>query len=230
MLGHTWVLPTRPGLRLAGLALDPWTPALDRLAHHHAAAVVRLHRESIPGQGGWVCERELWRRRGKAGWHLADGALPAPVPAGWQGIDQAWELVEVELHQKARPRVVAAVSAGPPFLRLCGLAAPDRRRRHRLPGTWGRSCGPSFPWPSRSACWPPRSTWPVGGRPSTQPRSSAPSARRSGGWSRPCAGPRRCGMTTSARSPSASKSTVTSAGPTAAAWSSSPDPCRGAPG
>ena len=58
----------------------------------------------MPGQGGWVCERELWRRRGKASWHLADGALPAPVPAGWQGISEAWELVEVELTQKARPR------------------------------------------------------------------------------------------------------------------------------
>jgi hypothetical protein len=76
--------------------------------------VVRLHRESIPGQGGWVCERELWRRRGKASWHLVDGALPTPVPAGWQGIDQAWELVEVELHQKARPRVVAALKTRPP--------------------------------------------------------------------------------------------------------------------
>ena len=32
MLGHTWVLATRAGLRLAGLELDPWTPALDRLA------------------------------------------------------------------------------------------------------------------------------------------------------------------------------------------------------
>ena len=85
MLGHTWVLPTRAGLRLAGLDLDPWTPALDRLAHHHGAAVVRLHRESIPGQGGWVCERELWRRRGRASWHMADGALPTAVPASWQG-------------------------------------------------------------------------------------------------------------------------------------------------
>jgi hypothetical protein len=114
MLDHTWVLPTRAGLRLAGLEFDPWTPALDRLAHHHAVAVVRLAREPVPGQGGWVCERELWRRRGKASWHLADGALPAPVPADWQGIDQAWELVEVELHQKARPRVVAAVKTRPP--------------------------------------------------------------------------------------------------------------------
>jgi hypothetical protein len=114
MLDHTWVLPTRAGLRLAGLDFDPWTPALDRLAHHHAVAVVRLAREPIPGQSGWVCERELWRRRGKASWHLADGALSSPVPTDWQGIDHAWELVEVELTQKARPRVVAAVKTRPP--------------------------------------------------------------------------------------------------------------------
>ena len=114
MLGQTWVLATRAGLRLAGLELDLWTPALDRLAHHHAAAVVRLHREPIPSQGGWVSERELWRRRGKASWHMADGALSSPVPTGWQGIDQAWELVEVELHQKARPRLAAALKTRPP--------------------------------------------------------------------------------------------------------------------
>ena len=117
LLDHTWILPTRAGLRLAGLELDPWTPALDRLAHHHAVAAVRLAREPVPGAGGWVCERELWRRRGKATWHLADGALPAPVPAGWQqqGIEQAWELVEVELHQKARPRLLAALKTRPPY-------------------------------------------------------------------------------------------------------------------
>jgi hypothetical protein len=114
MLDHTWVLATRSGLRLAGLDFDPWTPALDRLAHHHSAAVVRLHREPLPGAGGWVCERELWRRRGQASWHLADAALPAPVPAGWQAIDQAWELIEIELTQKARPRVVAALKTRPP--------------------------------------------------------------------------------------------------------------------
>jgi hypothetical protein len=116
LLGQTWVLPTRAGLRLAGLEFDPWTPALDRLAHHHAVAVVRLAREPVPGQGGWVCERELWRRRGKASWHLADAALAVPVPEVWQrqGVDQAWELVEVELTQKARPRVVAALKTRPP--------------------------------------------------------------------------------------------------------------------
>jgi hypothetical protein len=116
LLGQTWVLLTRAGLRLAGLEFDPWTPALDRLAHHHAVAVVRLAREPVPGQGGWVCERALWRRRGKASWHLADAALPVPVPEAWQqqGISEAWELIEVELTQKARPRTVAALKTRPP--------------------------------------------------------------------------------------------------------------------
>jgi hypothetical protein len=114
LLGHTWVLPTRAGLRLAGLQFDCWEPAESRLAHYHAVALVRLAREPVPGQGGWVCERDLWRRRGKASWHLADGALPAPVPPGWQGIGEAWELIEVELTQKARPRLVAAVKTRAP--------------------------------------------------------------------------------------------------------------------
>ena len=115
MLGHTWVLPTRAGLRLAGLELDPWTPAVDRLAHHHAAAVVRLHREPVPGPG------RLGVRAGAVApprpGELAPGRrrpARARVPAGWQGIDQAWELVEVELTQKARPRVVAALKTRPP--------------------------------------------------------------------------------------------------------------------
>ncbi|MDF2741632.1 MAG: hypothetical protein K0S88_3002 [Actinomycetia bacterium] len=114
MLGQTWVLPTRAGLRLAGLDFDPWEPAASRLAHHHAVALVRLAREPLPGTGGWVCERELWRRRGRASWHLADGALPAAIPAGWHGISEAWELVEVELHQKAHPRLVAALKTRAP--------------------------------------------------------------------------------------------------------------------
>jgi len=114
LLGHTWVLPTRAGLRLAGLDYDSWEPAASRLDHHHAVALVRLAREPRPGAGGWVCERELWRRRGRASWHLADGALPAAVPTTWQGISEAWELVEVELHQKARPRVLAALKTRAP--------------------------------------------------------------------------------------------------------------------
>jgi hypothetical protein len=41
LLGHTWVTLTRAGLRLCGLDLEVWSPALDRLDHHHAASVVR---------------------------------------------------------------------------------------------------------------------------------------------------------------------------------------------
>jgi hypothetical protein len=128
LLGHTWVTPTRAGLRLAGLDYDPWTPALDRLAHHHAAAVVRLAREPEPDRGGWVCERALWRRRGNASWHLADAALPAHVPEPWQrqGIDQAWELIEVELTQKARPRTVAALKTRPPHTAHITYYAPPK--------------------------------------------------------------------------------------------------------
>jgi hypothetical protein len=77
-----------------------------------------------------VCERELWRRRGKASWHLADGALLAPVPAGWQqqGIEQAWELVEVELTQKARPRVLAALKTRPPHTARITYYVPPKLR------------------------------------------------------------------------------------------------------
>ena len=126
LLGHTWVTLTRAGLRLAGLDFEVWSPALDRLDHHHAASIVRLHREATPGQGGWVCERALWRRRGKAAWHLADASLPAPIPEGWaqQGISEAWELVEVELTQKARPRTVAALKTRPPHTAAVSYYVP----------------------------------------------------------------------------------------------------------
>jgi hypothetical protein len=36
------------------------------------------------------------------------------VPTHWQGISEAWELVEVELTQKARHRLVAALKTRPP--------------------------------------------------------------------------------------------------------------------
>jgi hypothetical protein len=150
LLGHTWVLPTRTGLRLAGLEFDCWEPAESRLAHHHAVALVRLAREPIPGASGWVCERELWRRRGRASWHLADGAMPAPVPAGWQGIDQAWELVEVELHQKARPG-------------CWPRSRPGRRTPPASPTTSPPPCTPrcrrSSPGWSRSWAADPKSEW-----------------------------------------------------------------------
>ncbi len=120
LLGHTWLTATADGLRHAGLELEPWSPAAVRLPHHHSVALVRLAREPEPGSAGWVCERELWRRRGRATWHLADGALPVEVPALWRerGIGEAFELIEVELHQKARRRVVVALKSLPPATRL----------------------------------------------------------------------------------------------------------------
>jgi hypothetical protein len=120
LLGHTWIVPTAVGIRLTGLELDSWEPNAARLTHHHAVALVRLSREPEPGAAGWVCERELWRRRGRASWHLADGALPVEVPTLWRerGIAEAFELVEVELHQKARRRVLATLKTLPPATRL----------------------------------------------------------------------------------------------------------------
>ncbi|HEV8651193.1 MAG TPA: hypothetical protein VG276_17830 [Actinomycetes bacterium] len=50
LLGQSWVLLTRAGLRLAEVHFDPWEPAAARLAHHHAAALVRLAREPVPGR------------------------------------------------------------------------------------------------------------------------------------------------------------------------------------
>ena len=78
---------------------------------------------------------------------------------------------------------------GPSLLGLCRLAAADRRRHSSTSRPRGRSCGPSSPWPSRSGCWPPRSTWPAAARPSTRPRSSAPSARPPAAWTRPSVAP-----------------------------------------
>jgi hypothetical protein len=127
LLGHTWLTSTAAGLRHAGLDhLEPWQPAAVRLAHHHAVALVRLDREREPGGAGWMCERELWRRRGKAAWHLADGALPVEIPVLWQqrGVAEAFELVEVELHQKSRRRVLAAFKTLPPATRLVTYYTP----------------------------------------------------------------------------------------------------------
>jgi hypothetical protein len=127
LLGHSWIIATAAGLRHAGLDhLEPWQPAAVRLAHHHAVSLVRLARELEPGGAGWMSERELWRRRGKATWHLADGALPVEVPTLWQerGIAEAFELVEVELHQKSRRRVVAAFKTLPPGTRLVTYYTP----------------------------------------------------------------------------------------------------------
>jgi len=125
-LGRTWVTPTRRGLDLVELDYPTWALPATQLAHVGAVGLVRLAREPDPCAGGWVSERALSRERGKASWHLADGALPAPVPAGWaaQGITDAFERVEVELTPKPRRRLAAALRTQAPRTAALTYYAP----------------------------------------------------------------------------------------------------------
>ena len=138
LLGHTWVLPTRTGLRLAGLQFDPWEPAESRLAHHHAVALVRLHREAAPGQSGVGVRAGAVAPSRQGELASVRQRPPAPVPAGWQGISEAWELVEVELTQKARPRVVAALKTRPPHTAAITYYVPASCMRRCQP------CSPAW--------------------------------------------------------------------------------------
>jgi hypothetical protein len=115
-LGRAWVTPTRRGLDLVELDYPTWPLPATQLAHVHAVGLVRLAREPDPCAGGWTSERALFRERGRASWHLADGALPAPVPPGWvaQGIEDAFERIEVELTPKPRRRLAAALRTQAP--------------------------------------------------------------------------------------------------------------------
>ena len=125
-LGRTWVTPTRRGLDLVELGYPTWALPATQLAHVHAVGLVRLVREPDPCGGGWVSERALFRERGQASWHLADGALPAPVPAGWvaQGIADAFERIEVELTPKPRRRLAAALRTQAPRTAAVTYYAP----------------------------------------------------------------------------------------------------------
>ena len=123
---------TRTGLRLVGLEFEVWSPAWIGWTTTTPPRSCACRRRSPVRAAGCVSGR--WRRRGKASWHLADAALPAPVPTGWaqQGISEAWELIEVELTQKARPRVVAVLKTRPrtpPLSTYYVPAAPGRPGR-----------------------------------------------------------------------------------------------------
>jgi hypothetical protein len=125
-LGRTWVTPTRRGLDLVELAYPTWPLPATQLAHVHAVGLVRLAREPDPCAGGWICERALFRERGQASWHLADGALPVAVPARWvaQGIQDAFERIEVELTAKPRRRLAAALRSQAPRTAAVTYYAP----------------------------------------------------------------------------------------------------------
>src|SRR6266508_2449680 len=248
-LGRTWVTPTRRGLDLVELGYPTWALPATQLAHVHAVGLVRLAREPDPCAGGWVTERALSRERGKASWHLADGALPAPVPPGWaaQGITDAFERVEVELTPKPRRRLAAALrtqapgagAAGRPTT-PAGAAAAARSTPTSSATGCPRAAHPRPGWPRcgwRWRCWSPaRSCWcpgwpargccgrPAGGPGRSPPARPPPSSRW---WCSRAGRSRRWRCTSPATWPCSTSSAGRSCTPPCRASSSSPSsPCR----
>lgn len=89
-----WVWPTRAGLRLAGLAYQPWQPKAWMLAHTAAINRVRLFVEPRRPGARWRPERELRR-----------GARAEPVPDA-ELLDAGGNVIaiEVELSPKSSAR------------------------------------------------------------------------------------------------------------------------------
>ena len=112
-LGHTWVIPTRAGLDLAGSGYRPWTLVPSQLQHLHAVAVVRLAIEAANPDTQWVSERELTRLRAqrREAWWRPDGGL---VVAD------------------------AAVNGGPPLTAVSATTRPPSGR-HQVSRRWARS-------------------------------------------------------------------------------------------
>lgn len=110
---ETWIHPTRAGLRLADAArengnggpFEVWVPAATKLAHTHAAGVVRLAVEAAEPEAEWESERMIRRaltvRHGKAHpvGRVPDGAATLDLGAG-----RARYGIEVELHKKTDVR------------------------------------------------------------------------------------------------------------------------------
>jgi hypothetical protein len=87
--GRSWVWLTRRGLTACGLRYTAVPPALSRLAHLRATAVVRLALESAGGyqraQAYWRGERRLRARMGgRVGMreHVPDGEIHFPYGSG----------------------------------------------------------------------------------------------------------------------------------------------------
>lgn len=111
--GAAWVWLTRRGLAACGLPYTAVPPALSRLAHLRAVAVVRLALESAPGyqQAGayWRSERRLRSRAGgRVGLreHIPDGEVhwPDGSAVAWAG--ECWA-IEAELTRKTVARTGA---------------------------------------------------------------------------------------------------------------------------
>jgi hypothetical protein len=104
--GPPWLWLTRRGLNACGLRYTAAPPALSRLAHIRAVAVVRLALESAPSyrQAGayWRSERRMRARMGgRVGLreHLPDGEIHFPHGPDSPFADECWA-VEAELTRK----------------------------------------------------------------------------------------------------------------------------------
>jgi hypothetical protein len=101
LLGQPWLVPTRTGLRVAGLNYPAQVPAEGILKHVSTVARLRLHLAAAEPAAEWECERSIREQWGASRVRRVDGAL-------WWPNEDATGL-EVELHIKKPARYAGIV-------------------------------------------------------------------------------------------------------------------------
>jgi hypothetical protein len=101
LLGATWLVPSRRGLRSAGLPYDAQVPAEILLQHIAAVGRLRLHLAAASPEAEWESERAIRLRCGGVPLRRADGGLWWPDGTGVG--------VEVERYVKKLPRYLGVV-------------------------------------------------------------------------------------------------------------------------
>jgi hypothetical protein len=105
LAGRWWLVPTRRGLRAAGLPYEPWQVEEHEWSLRHVAlvALLRLHLEHAYPEARWESERAIRRRWSRSGARvrLADGGLE------WPDGDAVG--IELERYVKKLPRYQSAV-------------------------------------------------------------------------------------------------------------------------
>jgi hypothetical protein len=111
--GRSWLWLTRRGLTACGLRYTAVPPALSRLAHLRAVAVVRLALEATPSyteaEAYWRSERRLRARAsGRVGLreHIPDGEVHFPNGSTPHYAGECWA-IEAELTRKTVTRTAA---------------------------------------------------------------------------------------------------------------------------
>lgn len=141
--GRPWVWLTRRGLAACGLRYTAVPPALSRLAHLRAVAVVRLALESAASyrqaEAFWRSERRLRARMGgRVGLreHVPDGEIHFPYGSALPYAGECWA-VEAELTRKTVARTAAIMRElltrtgdyGCPAAEAAVLGRPPRHAR-----------------------------------------------------------------------------------------------------